>query len=416
MKVTVIGGGIIGLSCAYSLTKSGHEVTVIDNGTCGEGASRGNAGWIVPSLSQPFNAPGALWDAMKSMLHPDSAIRFQTIPDVNFLKWLALFYRNSSASNSAHAREALVALNEQTIESFDRMLNDIKAEVHHDGLLLPFLTRSGMDGFLRSHEQITAAGYGGKLREVTAERLHDMEPDLTTSAIGGLHLVDEMSVRPESLVSGLLVWLRDAGTKIVENCSVLGLQQNAGGWDIETSRGLERTDHVVVAAGAASAKILRTAGVKLGLEPGRGASITVTNGPELHHPVKLADVRVACTPFNGGTRFSGTFDFAGHSRSATVGRMRSVLKQASAYFPTLKNLSLNQAQIWSGLRPCTPDSIPYIGPVPDRKGLLVATGHGTLGITLGPVTGEAIAGLVDNQPVPAHIRACALDRPQLKLL
>lgn len=416
MKVTVIGGGIIGLSCAYSLTKSGHDVTVIDSGTCGEGATRGNAGWIVPSLSQPFNAPGALWDAMKSMLHPDSAIRFQTIPDVNFLKWLALFYRNSSASNSAHARQALVALTQRTVQSFDRMLNDIKAEVHHDGLLLPFLTRSGMDGFLRSHEQITAAGYGGKLREVTAERLHDMEPALASSTIGGLHLVDEKSIRPESLVAGLLDWLRAAETKIVENCSVRSLQQNAGGWEIETSQGLEHTDHVVVAAGAASAKILRTAGVKLGLEPGRGASITVTNGPELHHPVKLADVRAACTPFNGGTRFSGTFDFAGHSRSATVGRMRSVLKQASAYFPTLENLPLSQTQVWSGLRPCTPDSIPYIGPVPNRKGLLVATGHGTLGITLGPVTGEAIAGLVDNQPVPAHIRACALDRPQLKLL
>src|SRR5690606_10459358 len=113
-------------------------------------------------------------DAMKSILHPDSAIRFQTIPNVNFLKWLALFYRNSSASNSAHAREALVALNDQTIESFDRMLTDIQAEVHQDGLLLPFLNPSGMDGFLRSHEQITAAGYGGELREVTAERLHEM--------------------------------------------------------------------------------------------------------------------------------------------------------------------------------------------------------------------------------------------------
>ncbi|WP_427008643.1 NAD(P)/FAD-dependent oxidoreductase [Pseudarthrobacter sp. H2] len=416
MNITVIGGGIIGLCSAYSLSKAGHEVTVIDSGTCGAGASEGNAGWMVPALSQPFNAPGAISDAIMSMLHKDSAIRFQTFPNVDFMKWVALFYRNSSQVNSATARQALVALNDQTIELFDKMLLDVKAEVHDDGLLLPFRTEAGREGFLASHAQIRQAGYAGRAVSITPELLRTMEPDLAPGLVGGVHLIDEKSVRPESITAGLVTWLRSAGARILENCSVRKLEQTPGGWSIETDNGTQQADQVVVAAGAASARILRTTGVKLALEPGRGCSITVADGPVLRHPVKLADVRVACTPFETGTRFSGTFDFAGHSGSSSVGRMKSVLRQASQYFPGLANLQPRAAQVWSGLRPCTPDSVPYIGAVPDRPGLLVATGHGTLGMTLGPVTGDAIAGIVANEPIPPHIRACALDRPQVRLL
>jgi len=416
MNITVIGGGIIGLCSAYSLSKAGHEVTVIDSGTCGAGASEGNAGWMVPALSQPFNAPGAMSDAIKAMLHPDSAIRFQTFPNVDFMKWVALFYRNSSEVNSATARQALVTLNDQTIELFDKMLLDVKAEVHHDGLLLPFRSEASMDGFLASHAQIQQAGYAGRAVSITPERLTTMEPALAAGMVGGVHLVDEKSVRPESFSGGLVAWLHSTGARILENCAVRKLEQTSRGWAIETDNGTHLADQVVVAAGAASARILRTTGVKLALEPGRGCSITVTEGPVLHRPVKLADVRVACTPFESGTRFSGTFDFAGHTNSSSLGRMKSVLRHASHYFPALANLQPAATQVWSGLRPCTPDSVPYIGAVPDKPGLLVATGHGTLGMTLGPVTGDAIAGIVGNEPIPPHIRACAVDRPQVRLV
>lgn len=114
MDITIIGGGIIGLCSAYSLTNAGHQVTIIEGNECGTGASSGSAGWMVPSMSNPFNAPGAIVEAMKSMVHRNGATRFHRLPSWDFLKWAALFQRNSTSLASNAARETLFALNQDT--------------------------------------------------------------------------------------------------------------------------------------------------------------------------------------------------------------------------------------------------------------------------------------------------------------
>ncbi|MDQ0093055.1 NAD(P)/FAD-dependent oxidoreductase [Paeniglutamicibacter psychrophenolicus] len=414
MNVTVIGGGIIGLCSAYSLAKAGHEVTVIDSQVCGQGASRGNAGWIVPALSAPFNSPGAIEDAIKSMFHPHGATRFQTFPHWDFLKWAALFYRNSSRSESATARRALLGLNAQTFDLFGSLRAEIKMEVHDDGLLLPFRTDSEIENFLVSFEKGREAGNMGKISVLGSEKLQDLEPALDPRLAGGIHLTDEKSVRPETFTAGLSAWLHNAGVKIIEHRLVHRLEQRPGGWSLETDSGRMETQQVVVAAGSETARLLRTAGVKLLMEPGRGCSVTISGGPSLRQPIKLNEARVACTPFEGGTRYVGTFDFAGHKRPASLRRMQSVIHEASDFIPALKELTIKKADVWSGVRTSTPDSVPYIGAVPGRNGLVVATGHGTLGLTLAPVTGDAVAMIVGNEPLPVHIRACAVDRPQVR--
>lgn len=416
MKIVVIGGGVIGLSSAYYLQKAGHEVTVIDSSTCGKGASEGNAGWIVPSLSHPFNSPGAIPDAMKSLLKKDSRIRFGMIPNIGFLKWVLMFSRNSSPENSAKAREAIVELNKQTMELFHPMLADIKAEHRTDGLLMPYLGEEAMQNFLKSHEMIIDAGYVGRAVELSATQLRTMEPDLNPDVIGGIHLMDELSVRPESVNRGLATRLSERGAQIVENQKVRRLYQQGKIWKVETDGGTQYSaDKVVVAAGVDSARILKTINYNLSLEGGRGVSITTHHGPTLNHAIKIDEVSVACTPFEDGTRFSGTFDFVGHSRIAVEQRMTSVIDLASRFFPQLGDVKTHLPHVWSGIRPCTPDSVPYIGPVPNQNDIFVATGHGTLGMTLGPVTGQAIAHMIDGEPTPDPIRACALDRPEVQL-
>lgn len=415
MNVTVIGGGAIGLASAYYLVKSGHSVTVIESGTCGKGASEGNAGWIVPALSQPFNSPGAISGAMRSLLKKDSRIRFGMVPNPEFIKWVLMFARNSSEANATTAREAIVALNAQTMELFEGMLADTGAEHRNEGLVMPYLTSEAMESFRRSHAQIVEAGYQGQLIELSAQDLREMEPELTPDVIGGFHLADEVSVRPESLTGSLATWLRTAGAMIVEGQKVTGLQKSGNQYRVETTGGTHASDRVVIAAGVGSADILKTAGYRLPLQGGRGVSITTDHGPRLNHPVKIDEISVACTPFEGGTRFSGTFDFVSSPRLAVGRRMNSVVNLTSRYFPALDPVKTRMPPVWSGMRPCTPDSVPYIGPVPGQSNVLVATGHGTLGLTLAPVTGHAIAGFVNGEPTPDHLRACALDRPQVQL-
>lgn len=414
MEITIIGGGVIGLCSAYSLTTAGHQVTIIEGKECGAGASSGSAGWIVPSMSNPFNAPGAIMEAMKSMFDRNGATRLHRIPSWDFLKWAALFRRNSAPTASNAARETLLALNQDTPRLFREMRNHIAMEVHDDGLLLPFQTQQEIDAYLNAFEVIRAAGYGDGAKTLDTQALQTLEPALSTGLAGGVHLLDEKSVRPETFTTGLVQWLRQAGTTIVEHAVVRDLAQERSGWSIETTQGTYRAGRVVLAAGAASALILRGIGVALPMQGGRGCSITTTEGPTLRFPVKLLSSRVACTPFDGGTRYAGTFDFASANHPASIRRMRSALRAGAAYIPELATLKPKPGSVWSGLRPSTPDSVPYIGPVPGRKGLLVATGHGTLGLTLGPVTGEAVAALVASEPVPEYIRKCALDRPQVR--
>lgn len=397
-NVVVVGGGVIGLSSAYHLARAGHQVTLIEREECGQGASWGNAGWIVPSLAQPFNAPGAVPQALGAMLNPHGPIAMRQFPTPTLARWGFQFTRASRADRSHAALRTLTTMAANAPDDIAALADQLGFELHRAGLLVPFRSSAALDAYRRTHSRIESLGYRGRAEVLDADETRTREPSLGDDITGALHLLDEVSVRPDSMTGALARALIEAGGERAEHETVRSVvAQSSGRWRVDTQLRSLVTDAVVIAAGDQTASLLRDCGVHLTLQPGRGCSVTLPPGLGLRQPLKIAEHRVACTPFaNGQTRVSGAFDLVRPGAGTSRSRMRSVLNAASTHLPALRDLDMSDLEVWSGARPCTPDSVPAVGPVGRIPGLFAATGHGTLGMTLAATTGRTVTELVSD--------------------
>lgn len=401
-RTIVVGGGVIGLSCAYHLARSGHQVTLVESARCGQGASWGNAGWIVPSLVQPFNSPGAAREAVVSMLRGSSPIALRQRPTWRLLRWGFSFVRASRPAPSREAMRRLATLAADAAACTTDLARELGFELHTSGLLAPFRSRDAMAAYQAAHAQVVALGYRGRAEVLGPAALRDREPALARGLAGGIHLLDEVSVRPAAMTAALQRGLDELGGTVLEGVEVAAVRRSGSGrWVVDTATGDLRADAVVVAAGDRTGELLRTAGVRIALQAGRGCRVTVPSALSLRQALKIAEHRVACTPFAGGeVRISGTFDLVRPGAATDPSRMQVVLDAARPYLPALESVRLADLEVWSGQRPCTPDSVPLIGPM-GPPGLFAATGHGTLGMTLAATTGQAITDAV-TKTLPTH--------------
>lgn len=394
----MVGGGVIGLSSAYHLAEAGVDVTLVERDECGRAASWGNAGWIVPSLVQPFNSPAMVKGAVRAIASRGGPVSIRQIPTVQLLRWGLSFLRASRARQSQASLSALSALARGATQDILDLAAKLDFEIHRKGLLVPFRSASGIEAYQQSHAEVQALGYEGRVEVLDEQAIKAREPSFGDVVVGGLHLLDEVSVRPDSMTSALRQGLLAAGGEIQEHTAVRAVRPDRHGkWRVETSGPDLRADAVVVAAGEATAAVLRSSGVHLSLQSGRGCSVTLPPVVPLRQPVKIAEHRVACTPFdNGEVRFSGTFDLVRPGARTDRARMRSVLHAASTYLPGLEAVDFDELEVWSGPRPCTTDSVPVVGPVGSTPGLFAATGHGTLGMTLAVQTGRSLTRQVSR--------------------
>lgn len=397
-RVLVIGGGVIGLSTAYHLVRAGHAVTLLErDDVCGRRASWGNAGWIVPSLVHPFNSPGAAPQALRSMLDEDSPIAIRQPPTPRFLGWGLRFLRASRADRSTAAMQSLSRFAGGAADQIRDLADELGFECHRTGLIVPFRSPAALADYEIGHAKVESLGYRGRAELLDAATIHSREPELSEDVIGGLHLLDEPSVRPDSMTTALVEGIRRGGGTVVARAEVRELRSTGPwAWECRTADDRHRADAVVVAAGEHTASVLRGVGVHLPLQSGRGCSVTLPAGTlPLRHAMKVAEHRVACTPFDSGeVRVSGSFDLVRPDAPTDRRRMASVLRAASNHLPALRRVDLDRLDVWSGARPCTPDSVPVVGPVGPTPGLLAATGHGTLGMTLAVETGRRITATI----------------------
>jgi D-amino-acid dehydrogenase len=408
-RVTVVGAGVVGASCAFELAERGVEVTIIDAGQVGGGASEGNAGWIVPFLSTPRAAPGAVGDAARSMIRRDGPGRVRPHLELGFFTWILRFLRASRPAQNRKGAMALQRLASSAIASIDRLADlGVSFEEHRDGLAVVALRSSTIDQYVRLIDTMSALGYQGASTILRGSEVREFDPAIHRDAVGVVHLHTERHVRPETLTAGLVEAAKARGAKLYEHQPVHRITSSGSGWLVEAGDGLLlESDQVVVAAGWESRKLLADVGVSVPLEAARGTSLTVRGtGLAPRHPLKLAESMVACSPFDGGLRLSGTFDVGARGTTVNEDRLRrAVVSQGLRYLDDWRPDSADiERRGWVGHRPMTPDDLPVIGPVPGRPGLYTSTGHGTLGVTLGPATGRLVAEEIVNG-VPQHVLA-----------
>jgi D-amino-acid dehydrogenase len=178
-----------------------------------------------------------------------------------------------------------------------------------------------------------------------------------------------------------------------------------------TTRGDIAADEVVLAGGSWSTQIARDLKIKLFIESAKGYSVTFKRphqSPLI--PFTMAEASVVLTPMKDMLRIAGTLELAGFDQSINRRRLQAILKAVSAYFPEFDYESLDLIEIWRGLRPCTPDGLPYLGRLPRYDNATIAAGHGMLGISLAPITGKIVAQLIANETPAIDLTPLRVER------
>jgi D-amino-acid dehydrogenase len=402
-RIVVVGAGVIGLACAYSLKKRGRDVIVLDMGQPGGACSKGNAGWITPSISAPIPAPGLMLASLRWMLQSDSPLYISPAAVPALARWLWRFWRYCNPRDFLHGLRAVSELNRKTLSAFDELERDgFQFELHRSGMLCVFLDERHMVEALAQFGHYRNYGYRMPTA-VGGSDLRRLEPALSGAVTAGFLVEEEFHIRPETLVAGYVERLRQMGVEIRPNVKVTGANGARHGGRItgvETSAGVVEGDQVVVAAGAWSGQVLEPFGVSLPVQAGKGYSITLTGAePQLSRPLYLGEARVGGSPFNGATRFAGTMELSGVNENLDRRRIVGIRAGIGRYLR--QPVEEGDGIEWVGMRPLTPDGLPMLGRVPGYQNLLVATGHAMLGITMAPVTGEAIADVITGSPSAA---------------
>lgn len=392
----MVGAGVIGLACAYSLKKRGRDVIVLEKGEPGGACSKGNAGWITPSISAPIPAPGLTLTSLKWMLQSDSPLYISPTAAPGLARWLWRFWRYCNPRDFIHGLNAVAELNRNTLSSFDELERDgVEFELHRSGMLCVFLNERYMRRMLAEFDHYRRYGYRVPTPVRGADLLR-LEPALSDAVTAGFVVEEEFHVRPESLIAGYADRLRRMGVEIRSGVEVTGANGARAGdrvRGVETSSGLVEGDEVLVAAGAWSGQVLAPFGVSLPVQAGKGYSITLNGAePRLIRPLYLGEARVGGSPFDGATRFAGTMELSGVNETLDRRRIAGIRTGIGRYLR--QPVNEGEGIEWVGMRPLTPDGLPLLGRVPGYRNLSVATGHAMLGITMAPVTGEAMADVI----------------------
>jgi D-amino-acid dehydrogenase len=404
-KVAVIGGGIIGLSTAFYLDKAGHEVTIFDESNLSDNCSVGNAGMIVPSHLIPLAAPGMISKGIRWMFNSKSPFYVKPRMNGDLIRWGLKFYSNS---NKRHVEKSIPVLKEISLLS-KSLFQKLNAErifdfgYHERGLLMLYQTKE------TESEEVEAAHIANKngveAQVLSLNEIQKLEPEVKISARGGVYFPGDAHLTPQLLIKNLIKYLEAKGVVINTRTKISNFTLENGSIKRVEVRGGQRSfDEYILATGAWSGIFSSRLKIDLPMQGGKGYSFNVTNTKnKIKIPTLLLEGRVAVTPMGESIRFGGTMEINGTDRSVNMNRVKGIVETIPGYYPELQVGMPLQQDVWSGLRPCSPDGLPYIGRSKSYDNLIIATGHSMMGLTLGPATGLLVSEIVADHKTSMDI-------------
>lgn len=391
----IVGGGVIGLCAAYYALKRGFPVTVIERGEIGaDNCSMGNAGMIVPSHFIPLAAPGMLAKGLRWMMNPESPFFVRPRLDLDLMRWGWLFYRNSTPRHVAESRKLLRDLNLESRRLFGELAAEEDFGLVQDGLLMLCKTSKGLDEEAEVAEAAHQIGLKAKVLDAAATARQD--PAVTMDVAGAVYFPQDCHLDPARFVASMRRRVMELGGLIEYSVGIDTIEVRNGRVSALVGGGKRfEGGKFVIAGGSWSAKLLETVGLKLPLQAGKGYSLTLPAPPELPRLCSIfAEAKVAITPMGGSLRFGGTMEVGGLDLSIHPARVHGIVKSVPYYFPKFSESDFSNVKPWAGLRPVSPDGIPYLGRAANLPNLIAATGHAMMGLSLAPVSGRLVADLL----------------------
>lgn len=411
-RIVIVGGGAIGLCTGYYLLQQGVKATVIDKGEMGHACSLHNAGYISPSHFIPLAAPGIISQGLKWLLDPISPFYIKPRLDLEFISWVWKFRNSCTHENVERAAPLLRDLGNESRSLFEEMAkhNEMNFEFTPKGLLILFRTQRGRSAQIEEAELAHKIGVGALFLEKSD--VQKIVPEIEVRADGGLYFPGDCHITPAKFVADLARYLESHGVRMMINTKVTKLIK-AGNriTSVLTTHGEIRADEFVIAGGSWSPAIVRSLGIRLLVQAGKGYSVTIQRRdrkPSI--PMILSEARVALTPMGDTFRAAGTMEIAGLDLSITQRRVQAILNAVPQYIGGFTADDFASGEVWAGLRPVSPDGLPFIGRFGAYPNLIAATGHAMLGITLAPVTGKIVADVIAGNTPPFEMALMSPDR------
>ena len=392
--VLVLGGGVIGLSCAYYLLRAGRSVRVLERAGVGEATSHGNCGTLTPSHAAPLASSATLLKGLKWMLRPDAPLYIRPRADPALAAWLLRFASRCNRGDwwrSARAKGALLSRSRALIEA---LVREEQLDCGFQASGLRYVYRD--EGFFAEDraglDDLRELGVDSRLLDGAA--LAAAEPALHDGMAGAIEFPDDAQLRPERYTAELARRVRELGGEIVEGAPVEALEVERGAVvGVRGRQGVERAREVLVALGPWSANFLAPHGLRLPIQPGKGYSQTYSPPARVPNmPLVLREHSVCVTAWGDGFRLGSTMEFSGYDQSLNATRLAALERGARDYLREPVGPALRER--WYGWRPMTFDDLPILGAAPRLRNLWLATGHGMMGMGMSAVTGELLAALL----------------------
>lgn len=392
--VIVLGAGMVGVSAALHLQKKGRSVVLIDRRGAGEETSYGNAGLIQLEGVVPYpfpRDPAKLFKYAFNLL-PDANLHWSSLPKI--APWLLRYFLASNQAGMEKTARAAKPLVERCVIEHQELMREagIEGGLRRTGYLKLYRDRAMLDKAI-AEETADREKWGVNFKVIDAKGIAELEPHVTGEFVGAMLMPDPASVPdPEAVAKAYATLLTDRGGKFLRG-EARTLERVQNGWQVLTGDGPVVARDVVVALGPWSDELLKKFGfwIPLGVKRGYHMHYRAKGNATLNRAVLDTDNGYVLAPMKKGIRLTTGAEFARRDAPKTPVQLEKVEPFARKLFPLEDRVD---AEPWLGARPCLPDMLPAIGPIPGNPCLWADFGHHHLGFTLGPVSGRLIAEIV----------------------
>lgn len=413
MADVVLGSGVIGLHTAYYLAKAGKKVIVFDQNSADNNCSFGNAGYLSPSHFIPLAAPGIVWQGLKWMLDNTSPFYIKPRLSGALMKWGYHFYKSANhkkvTENAPHLYNLLLLSRNLSIDLHRDL--DTNYPFFTDGCLMLCTNNESV-----KHEtdlaMLAKKDFGLDIPLLSNKELKEMDPLISQNVLGAAYYPIDCHLHPGQMMSILKDYLLKIGVQFYFNEKNISFEKK----DHKISKIIGENisvnpENIIIAAGSWSGQVASSLGIDLPLQAGKGYSYTYKNQEKnIKYPAILVDHRVAMTPLGTDLRVGGTMEIAGLDLTVSKNRIPPIINAANYYFD---NLALNMpkpTEVWSGLRPLSPDGLPYIGKTKRFDNLFFGCGHAMIGISAAAATGLLLSQMITGQKTEIPVSAFDVNR------
>lgn len=377
-----------------------------------DGCSFGNAGMVVPSHFVPLAAPGMVALGFRWMWNPESPFYIKPRLDPELLAWGWRFIRASTAGHVRAAAPLLRDLNLASRSEYEQLASELPEEfgLVQRGLLMLCRTEHGLEEEAAFAAKAEALGVPARVLGV--KETAAMDPTVTMDVAGSVFFPKDCHLSPHRFMRAVREECGRLGVRFLWGSEVTGLRRERDRVRaLETTAGEIPVGRLVLAGGSWSSQLGAALGLSIPMQAGKGYSLTLNRPRQLPELCSiLTEARVAVTPMGGSLRFGGTMEIAGLNEDITERRVRGIVKAAVRYFPAYEPGDFDGIRPWRGLRPCSPDGLPYLGRSRRVSNLVVATGHAMMGLSLGPITGRLVSELLVGDRLSFDLGLLSPDR------